>query len=110
LHVPAATVAAVAQLIVQTKTHHVSSKDRDGCVLLDADLAILGAPAADYRAYARAIRQEYAWVPDEHYRTGRQEVLRSFLQRERIYKTEQLHQESEAQARRNLEEEIRRLG
>ena len=51
----------VASLILKTKTHDAGG-DADAQVLIDADLAILGASGEAYRIYAEQIRQEYAWV------------------------------------------------
>jgi predicted metal-dependent HD superfamily phosphohydrolase len=104
LAVPDAVTAAVRRLILCTKTHQVEGPD--SAVLLDADLAILGAPEAEYATYATAIRREYAWVPEERFRVGRLQVLECFLRRERIYLTEPMHQGREAPARRNLRREI----
>ena len=95
----------VAALILKTKTHSAGD-DADAQVLLDADLAILGAGEPAYRIYAEQIRQEYAWVPESEYRTGRQRVLQTFLDRPRIY---HVLSRREAAARRNLAAEIARL-
>ena len=70
----------VAALIMKTKTHDAGD-DADAQVLLDADLAILGASEPAYLDYAKKIRQEYAWVPEPEYRQGRRRVLESFLSR-----------------------------
>jgi predicted metal-dependent HD superfamily phosphohydrolase len=103
------TLAAVGRLILATKHHQVAPGDVDGQILLDADLAVLGAPAARYAVYAAAIRQEYAWVPDADYRVGRAKVLAGFIERGRIYHTGRMFEELEETARRNLVEEIRTL-
>jgi predicted metal-dependent HD superfamily phosphohydrolase len=103
-------IALVRGLILDTKTHHSGTDDYDHRLFLDADLAILGADADSYDAYALAIRQEYAWVPEPDYRAGRQAVLRTFLLRPRIYLTEALFADHESQARANLEREIQALG
>jgi predicted metal-dependent HD superfamily phosphohydrolase len=103
------TVEAVRRLILLTKSHRVEPDDTDGAILLDADLNILGMSEAEYRDYAHGIRQEYAWVPDEAYRAGRGRVLRSFLERERIYTTPGMFAAREKQARHNLEAELREL-
>jgi predicted metal-dependent HD superfamily phosphohydrolase len=95
----------VRMLILLTKTHQ-AVEDRDAAVLLDADLAILGAPQDRYVEYARAIGREYDWVPEEAYRRGRSQVLRAFLNRPRIYHTDQMFAAREAQARLNLAAEI----
>jgi predicted metal-dependent HD superfamily phosphohydrolase len=74
----------VAALIRRTKTHDAGD-DPDAHVLIDADLAILGANEQDYRTYAEKIRQEYAWVCEPDYREGRRQVLQNFLSRPRIF-------------------------
>jgi predicted metal-dependent HD superfamily phosphohydrolase len=109
LGVAAATIETVWRLILLTKTHRAEPNDNDGGIFLDADLIILGMPASVYRDYARAIRQEYAWVPDETYCTGRARVLRSFLERDRIYVTAEVHETCEEQARENLRAELHEL-
>src|SRR5262245_53529337 len=54
----------VARLILLTKRHETSAKDRPGQMLLDADLFVLGENESAYDAYAAAIRREYDWVSD----------------------------------------------
>jgi predicted metal-dependent HD superfamily phosphohydrolase len=74
----------VASLILKTKTHEAGD-DPDAQVLIDADLAILGASEPVYRSYAEQIRREYAWVPEPDFRIGRRQVLTKFLTRPRIF-------------------------
>jgi predicted metal-dependent HD superfamily phosphohydrolase len=95
-----------ARLILLTKGHRADAGDRAGQVLLDADLAVLGADEAAYDRYAAAIRREYAWVPEADYRAGRSRVLEDFLRRPRVYHTEEMHARAEALARANLRREI----
>jgi predicted metal-dependent HD superfamily phosphohydrolase len=95
----------VGALIRKTKTHDAGD-DADTQVLLDADLAILGASEMDYQAYAEKIRREYGWVPEPEYRTGRRQVLERFLTRPRIF---HFLSNLEQSARRNLAAEIARL-
>jgi len=95
----------VAHLILTTKTHDTGA-DPDAQVLLDADLAILGASEWEYRAYADNIRREYAWVPEPEYRSGRRQVLAKFLTRPRIF---HFLRHLEEPARRNISAEIARL-
>jgi predicted metal-dependent HD superfamily phosphohydrolase len=110
--VPASTIERVVRLVQATA--HLSSADpppdRDTAVLLDADLAILGAAEDRYRRYAADIRKEYAFVPDAEYRAGRAAVLQRFLARERIYHTSLLYAEGEARARANLAAELNEVG
>lgn len=96
----------VAELILATKTHRAETPGQ--AMLLDADLAILGAMPDRYEEYARAIREEYAHVPDETYRPARAAILRGFLQRDRIYRSPEMVDE-EARARVNLAREIQAL-
>ena len=110
LSIPLATIARVKTLILSTKTHQAPPDDIDCQILLDADLAILGAPASEYKAYSMAIRQEYSWIPDREYRWGRKQVLDKFLQRNRIYYTSVLFLALEEKARHNLQGEIGDLG
>jgi predicted metal-dependent HD superfamily phosphohydrolase len=95
----------IASLILKTKTHDAGD-DPDAKVLLDADLAVLGASEPAYRDYAQQIRQEYAWVPEPEYRSGRQKVLTKFLARPRIY---HFLSHLEVPARRNISAEIAQL-
>jgi predicted metal-dependent HD superfamily phosphohydrolase len=99
----------VHRLILATKTHANPENDPDTQLLLDADLAILGASTERYAAYAEAIRKEYVWVPDEQYRSGRTNVLTHFLERERIYGLEPMRVRLEQQARQNMTHELELL-
>ena len=99
------TRAAVERLILATKTHKAAPDDADAALLLDADLAVLGAAPADYDRYAQAIRREYAWVSEDRYREGRRKVLTGFLERSRLYHTPALFARFEEPARENLRRE-----
>jgi predicted metal-dependent HD superfamily phosphohydrolase len=95
----------VAVLILKTKTHDARS-DADAQVLIDADLAILGADDLSYRNYAKQIRQEYDWVSEPEFRAGRKQVLERFVSRPRIF---HFLTDLEMPARRNIAAEIARL-
>lgn len=79
-----------------------SPADPDTRLLLDVDLAILGAPAARYAEYERQIRAEYAHVPPALLEPRRRQLMAGFLAREPLYLTDQMRGQREAQARRNL--------
>jgi predicted metal-dependent HD superfamily phosphohydrolase len=98
----AETIDRVRELIRRTDHRARPDDDADAIVLLDADLAILGAGESRYRRYAEAIRREYAHVPEATYRAGRAAVLDTFLARPRLFRTGELFLEAEAAARRNL--------
>ncbi|ACU76940.1 conserved hypothetical protein [Catenulispora acidiphila DSM 44928] len=109
LGVPEQQVAEVARLVRLTKGHAVADGDRNGAVLCDADLAVLGGDAAAYGAYAEAIRQEYAEVPDELFRPGRAAVLRGLLELPQLFRTPVAVERYDAKARANLSAEIAEL-
>jgi predicted metal-dependent HD superfamily phosphohydrolase len=78
----------------------------DTAVLLDADLAILGADPAGYSAYVTGVRAEYRHVTDDEWRTGRAAVLEKFLERPTIYSTATARDRWETRARANLTAEL----
>jgi predicted metal-dependent HD superfamily phosphohydrolase len=106
LGVPAENVAEVRRLVLVTAGHAVDPDDRNGAVLCDADLAILAGSAEAYDAYAAAVRQEYAHVPDELFRVGRATVLRQLLELPSLYR---IMPGWEPRARANLERELAAL-
>ncbi|GGM03276.1 hypothetical protein GCM10010129_53370 [Streptomyces fumigatiscleroticus] len=101
--------AEVARLVRLTVDHDPADGDRNGQVLCDADLAILAAPPAAYAAYAAAVREEYAFVPDGAFREGRAAVLRRLLGLPRLFSTPYAVAEWEATARRNISGELEML-
>ncbi|HLM57034.1 MAG TPA: hypothetical protein VK422_13025 [Pyrinomonadaceae bacterium] len=109
MRVPSQTTGLTRRLILATKSHEAEGGPPDLGLFLDADLSILGAPVDAYAAYSEAIRREYAWVPEEAYREGRLKVLTNFLRRGRLFYTGQMASRFEAQARRNLSNEIKVL-
>lgn len=112
LGVPENDIRIVKQLIEATKTHSLLSETEtfDGRFFLDADLSILGAEPEVYREYAENIRREFSHVPPPVYSMGRAGVLKTFLNRERIFKTDELYARFEKQARENIGRELKLLG
>ena len=105
-----ALIGEVCGLILATEAHDASAAvgvDREtAAVFLDADLSILGAPSEDYDRYARDIRLEYGHVPDDDFRTGRSAILTTFLERDRLFLTDDAHRAWDAAARANLRREL----
>ena len=66
------------------------------------DLSILGAGPDEFDAYERAIRREYSWVAEPAWRAGRAAVLRRFMERDRIFFSEEFRSRFEESARRNI--------
>lgn len=105
-----ADCAEVGRLIRLTAGHEVEPGDRLGALMVSIDLAVLGAPPEAYDAYAGAVREEYAHVPDDLWRAGRRRVLQRFLDVPAIFPDLAFRERFEAQARRNLAREIETLG
>ena len=104
--VPDDTTAEVARLVRLTVTHDPADDHRDGQVLCDADLAILASPPAAYAAYTAAVREEYHFVPNDGFRTGRADVLRRLLALPQLFRTPYGRRKWEATARYNLSSEL----
>jgi len=101
--------ADVARLVGLTAGHATADDDADGALLCDADLAILASDEERYAAYTAAIRREYAHVPDDAFRGGREQVLRALLELPSIYRLEPLRAAWEDKARANLTRELAEL-
>ncbi|MCG6495053.1 hypothetical protein [Kitasatospora sp. A2-31] len=99
-------VAEVVRLVRLTVTHRPEPGDRDGEVLCDADLAVLGGAPEAYAGYAAAVRAEYAFVPEPDFRAGRAAVLRQLLALPALYRTPAAHERFDARARANLGTEL----
>ncbi|WP_131737751.1 HD domain-containing protein [Actinomadura roseirufa] len=103
---PPAVVERVVRLVELTAAHDPREDDRDGRVLCDADLAILGADPARYAAYTAAVREEYAFVPEEIYRAGRAEILNGLLALPALFHTPEAKTRFEERARHNVQTEL----
>jgi len=101
--------ARVDALILATRHSQVPATP-DERLLVDIDLAILGAAPARFHEYERQIRDEYAFVPEDVFRDKRAGILRGFLARPALFATAALAARFEAPARANLADAIARLG
>lgn len=106
---PPEVAERVVALVMATR-HAAAPTGIDAQLLVDVDLAILGAPPARFAEYESQIRAEYALVPDWLYRRKRRAVLRAFLDRTAIYSTPHFHTALEPQARNNLQRAVDALG
>ena len=107
-------LARIAAMINATATHQLpplrdSDAVNDAALLLDMDLAILGAEPAAFDAYEKAVRLEYGWVKEPMWRAGRASVLQNFLARPHIFYTQSFRDRFEARARKNLERSLASL-
>lgn len=107
--IEAERTAEVARLVRLTVSHDPAEGDHNGEVLCDADLAVLAGDPAAYAAYAAAVREEYAFVPDDDFRAGRAAVLRQLLDLPALFRTPHGRDQWERTARRNLGTELELL-
>ncbi|MER7623533.1 hypothetical protein [Streptomyces sp. NPDC126503] len=102
-------VTEVARLVRLTVTHDPAPGDLNGETLCDADLAVLAGGPDTYGGYVAAVREEYAFVPDDAFRAGRAAVLRQLLALPRLFRTPYGATAWEERARENLERELAEL-
>jgi predicted metal-dependent HD superfamily phosphohydrolase len=98
----AAAVAERIHALVMATRHRAVPAQADERLLVDIDLAILGAPPRRFAQYERQIRAEYGHVAPALFVTRRHAILRAFLDREHLYATAHLRARFEAPARANL--------
>ena len=96
--------------LVMATRHEAIPRDPDAQLLVDIDLAILGASRERFDEYERQVALEYAHVPQAQRRAGRARILRAFLARPAIYATAFFHERFEAAARENLAYSVAKLG
>lgn len=111
---PAARADLVHSLVVATSLggEVLGGKVPDGPaheVLLDADLAILGAAPNEYQAYVNGVRREYSHVSEPDWRIGRAGVLRHLLGLDPLYRTSTMQRSRTARARANMAAELATL-
>lgn len=103
--VDAQVAERVRQLVLVTK-HDGVPHSPDEQVLVDIDLAILGAERPRFDEYEQQIRDEYGFVPGFLFRRKRKQILRTFLDRPVLYSTSTLRERLEVRARENLRRAI----
>lgn len=106
----AAVVGQRVHDLVMATRHETAAAVSDAGLLVDIDLAILGAARERYDEYEVQIRAEYAWVPLPAYREARAALLRGFLARPAIYANSIMRERFEAAARGNLSRALSQLG
>ncbi|NWA29798.1 hypothetical protein HX870_15560 [Pseudomonas gingeri] len=95
--------------LIMVTRHDCAPASVDEAVLVDTDLAILGASFERFEEYDQQIRREYRYIPLSVYRRKRRQILEGFLARGRIYTTAPYFDAFEQQARVNLARAIDRL-
>jgi predicted metal-dependent HD superfamily phosphohydrolase len=95
-------VAERLHALVMATRHDAQPVGADARLLVDIDLAILGAAPARFAEYERQIRIEYAHVPPAVFEPRRRQILGGFLARDPLYLTAPTRTRLEAAARANL--------
>ncbi|HEV2292933.1 MAG TPA: hypothetical protein VGR35_03705 [Tepidisphaeraceae bacterium] len=95
--------------LIELTRHNDAPADLDGQLMVDTDLASLGASAAAFDANGQNIRREFAHVDDATYQRSRADILRWFAARPRIYLTDVFFNRFEKSARANLRRAIAAL-
>jgi predicted metal-dependent HD superfamily phosphohydrolase len=103
-----AAAGRVRELVLATK-HDAVPETPDARILVDVDLAILGAPPERFDEYEAQVRREYDWVPEPAFRAARARILRELLARPALYSTAAFRERLEARARGNLARSMARL-
>jgi predicted metal-dependent HD superfamily phosphohydrolase len=100
-----------AQLLIDATQHGPANEvdSEEACIVVDADLSILGSEPGAFARYEEQVRREYAMVAEAAYVVGRAGVLEGFLSRPTIYATRRGQRLWERRARSNLEASLVRL-
>lgn len=100
-------VQAVQAIIAATADHRIGPEaPAETASFLDADMAILAAPASSYDHYVSAVRQEYSHLGDGDFRAGRRAFVAELLARDHIFVTAAGRDRYEEPARTNLTREL----
>jgi predicted metal-dependent HD superfamily phosphohydrolase len=108
LGVEAASAERIHDLIMSTR-HATTPVGQDAQLMVDTDLAILGAESARFVEYEQQVRQEYAWVAENVFREKRAIILKGFLERPFIFSTDLFRVRYESQARENIRQSLEAL-
>ncbi len=108
LGVPDAVTERVEELVRALARHDADEHDVDALALCDADLGTLAVEPQRYTAYRRAIREEYAHIPEADYVASRLAILTRLLKRRRLF-VSPFSLSWEEPARENLTAELSHL-
>ena len=92
--------------LVMATRHDAVPEGNDARLLVDIDLAILGAPPERFAEYERQIRVEYAHIAPEVFEPRRREILSRFLARDPLYLTAPMRARLETTAHFNLQRAV----
>ncbi len=106
--VPFDTVRRIRDLVIATRSNESPASD-DARLIIDIDMAILGASPERYEQYESDLQREHNQMAEFIYRRKRLEILKSMITRQRIFHSSIAREALESQARENLARSIARL-
>jgi predicted metal-dependent HD superfamily phosphohydrolase len=101
-------LADVERLLTVLRQHDPDDDDADGEVLCDADWAVLGAPANEYRDYVDRLRRD-SDLPEAAWLHARRRAVRELLNRDSVFRTPEMRAAREGRAQLNLAREAAAL-
>lgn len=108
LTLPGGAINLAEAAIHATQRHIADSDSITVMVVVDIDMAILGAHPSVYDDYVTKIRKEFVFVSDEAWRHGRSSFLEQTLSMKKIFSTA-WGQQFEEYARENMQRELTAL-
>lgn len=102
----AAQASEVARLVLVTAEHNPAPEDHPGARVSDADLAIIGAAPARYRASVKALRAEYPHLDDAAWQAKRLPRITKLINTRPLFHTERGKDLWSARAAANLRAEL----
>jgi predicted metal-dependent HD superfamily phosphohydrolase len=91
-----------------TDHYHESVTEKDGEIIHDVDLAVLGSEPEKYKKYSGQIKLEYM-IYKKNFKKERIKILQDFLDSEFIYYTEYFRDRFGEQALTNISDELENL-
>ena len=98
----------ISEFVMGTK-HDKKPKTRDGMMICDIDLAIMGYPWETYEQAGEKIRKEFSWIPEAVGIKMRTDFLNGLLKQDKIFLTDHFREKYEEQTRKNLIRAIEKL-
>lgn len=101
-----ALVSEVFRLVELTADHDPDPADRNGVLLSDADLSILGQPLGRYQMYVRDVRLEHADLEESAFIVARMRIVEALLSKQALFRSDLGQRLWLGRARDNLTSEL----
>eukprot|EP00897_Mesotaenium_endlicherianum_P004119 jgi/Mesen1/3735/ME000204S02996 len=105
------TLAQEVRKYIEQTSDHLAAHGASGDLawFLDLDMAVLGSPTDEYRAYADAIRKEYGHIDDAKFARGRRNFLQALLDAPQVFHTKPMQAMLAGKLRNNVLAELAQL-